>query len=80
MGTGKKEEFLHPEGISEYLGKLVKIRAKEPLDRQTTDEILYPGFVAYMCDSKHRDTLSDCINGKLKEWPDVSELEVVEDE
>jgi DNA gyrase subunit B len=26
--TGKKEEFLHPEGINDYLGKLVKLSGK----------------------------------------------------
>src|SRR4051812_1764477 len=32
--TGKKEEFLHPEGINDYLAKLVKAQGRPPIHPQ----------------------------------------------
>jgi DNA gyrase subunit B len=34
VATGKKEEFLHPEGINDYLAKLVKAEGRPPIHPQ----------------------------------------------
>ena len=64
--TGEKEEFLHPEGISEYLGKLIKIRAKAPVHKSHfyLERVDEPKMeVAFAWTESTDDLVSSYVNG-----------------